>query len=157
MGFFLTLFIALFSYSASADCHYVSRDGKQWTSEREFCFDATDRLSVKIVEKGKELYQGNYSLEKLTCEAGDPKCDQVNVRATNLGTFSDPAEWPEFAVLQWLPANYGFDLHYRETGSVVTGLLDVYDTDIAKFMTFCSVDPTSPAGKDCRSTIPEEH
>ncbi len=153
MQLFLGLAVVLFSSWAVADCHFVSRDGKNWSSEKVFCFEHGANLKAKIEEKGKVFFEGTYLTEPLICSGSYPKCDQTNVIATPEKLLPAPAEWPTFPVLQWLPANYAFVLHYHQTANVVTGLMNVYDTNLAKIMVFCNVGPLSEAGKACRTDV----
>lgn len=146
---FLSLFL---SVSAFADCHFVSRDGVTWTKEKSFCFEQGEKLDVKIVEKEKAIFEGKYVFAEVPCEPGH--CEAINIVAAPEKPFAEPETWPEFPVLQWLPANYNFVLNYRKEGDLVTGLLNVYDTDIARFMVFCNADPATEAGKACRTNVP---
>jgi len=141
--------IALFATqmaAAAETCHYVSRDGREWTKEKPFCFeyDGENYLNVRIEEKGKELFQGKYIAESLQCDEGVTCFHNSPAKV-----FPSPETYPDFPVLQWLPANYEFDLYYVQSEALSAGILDV-DVDIANVMYFCSADPASPAAEACR-------
>jgi len=131
---------------AAETCHYVSRDGKEWTTEKVFCFDydGENYLNVRVAEKGKELFQGKYVAESLQCAEGVTCFHNTPDKA-----FPAPETYPDFPVLQWLPANYEFDLYYAQSEALSAGIMDV-DVDIANVMYFCSADPASPAAEACR-------
>jgi len=131
---------------AAETCHYVSRDAKTWTAEKVFCFDydGENYLNVRVEEKGKELFQGKYVAESLQCDEG-----VTCFHNTPSKVFPEPEAYPDFPVLQWLPANYEFDLYYVQSAALSAGIMDV-DVDIANVMYFCSADPASPAAEACR-------
>lgn len=144
---------------ATETCHYVSRDAKSWSADKPFCFDVVDgkKLNLQVIEKTKKLYQNEYSLQQIKCTPSVKPCDQMNFSSKPVTVKPYPEVWPTFSVLQWLPANYEFEIFYREvpaaSGATVTGLLHVLDTDIAHTMLFCNQDPMA-AGSKCRKDIP---